>query len=148
MAGLLADGVGAQSHSSASWVRLKQCLQRDVFAWPANALFQGVGLIFDQQVSEEGAAFWRKRRSYLNQPSPSYSILTSTINVWYPSMSWILSGLCCARTAIHVHLIYSKMLEIWRACNVYPSNRLYSTIMIIKAHNIILECPTQEFMNL
>ena len=39
------EGDGAQLQSAAVWVRLKQCLHLETFAWPTKARFHKVGSI-------------------------------------------------------------------------------------------------------
>ena len=57
------DGDGAQLQSAAAWVRLKQCLHLETFAWPTKAMFHNVGSILAQVASGDAAAFCLNRRS-------------------------------------------------------------------------------------
>ena len=72
-------GTGAQSQSSGRWDKLKQYLRRFAFAWPVNAIFHSVGSIRAHTIHGDAAAVWRKRRSYPNHVSLSYSIWASMI---------------------------------------------------------------------
>ena len=92
MAAVVALGKGAHSQSIALCEGLKQYLHRSAFAWPVKAMFHKVGSIFAHLASGEAAALWRKRRSYPNQVSPSYSLQASTMIDRYPSRSWVCSG--------------------------------------------------------
>ena len=78
---------GPHSQSLDKWERLKQCLHRELLAFPENAKFHSVVSIAAQLVAGLPATAIQNRLSYPSHPSPAYSIWAPKSKIKYHTIS-------------------------------------------------------------